>query len=123
VVAVAVGGVLLALGILVLGRTRDLGVLRSIGASRSQVSLLMLVEAGFLGLIASGVGLISGIGLALVLTFVINRVFFGWTIDLSIPWWELVALPFWMTATALVAGVFPALRASEVLPAEALRME
>ena len=122
-VAVAVGGVLLTLGILVLERTRDLGVLRAIGASRSQVSRLMLVEAGFLGLIASGVGLISGIGLALVLTFVINRVFFGWTIDLSIPWWELVALPFWMTATALVAGVFPAFRAAEVSPAEALRME
>jgi putative ABC transport system permease protein len=122
-VAVAVGGVLLTLGILVLERTRDLGVLRAIGASRSQVSRLMLVEAGFLGLIASGVGLISGIGLALVLTFVINRVFFGWTIDLSIPWRELAALPVWMTAAALVAGVFPALRASEVAPAEALRME
>jgi len=122
-VAVAVGGVLLTLGILVLERTRDLGVLRSIGASRMQVSRLMLVEAGFLGLVASGVGLLSGIGLALVLTFVINRVFFGWTIDLSFPWWELASLPFWMTATALVAGVFPALRAAEVAPAAALRME
>ncbi len=122
-VAVAVGGVLLTLGILVLERTRDLGVLRAIGASRTQVSHLMLVEAGFLGLVSSGVGLLSGIGLALVLTFVINRVFFGWTIDLSFPWWELAALPFWMTATALVAGVFPALRAAEVAPAAALRME
>jgi len=122
-VAVAVGGVLLTLGILVLERTRDLGVLRAIGASRTQVSHLMLVEAGFLGLVSSGVGLLSGIGLALVLTFVINRVFFGWTIDLSFPWWELAFLPFWMTATALVAGVFPALRASEVEPAAALRME
>jgi putative ABC transport system permease protein len=122
-VAVAVGGVLLTLGILVLERTRDLGVLRAIGASRKQVSHLMLVEAGFLGLVSSGVGLLSGIGLALVLTFVINRVFFGWTIDLSFPWWELAFLPFWMTATALVAGVFPALRAAEVAPAAALRME
>jgi putative ABC transport system permease protein len=122
-VAVAVGGVLLTLGILVLERTRDLGILRAMGASRVQVSHLMLVEAGFLGLIASGVGLVSGIGLALVLTFVINRVFFGWTIDLSFPWWELAALPWWMTATALVAGVIPALRASEVAPAAALRME
>lgn len=122
-VAVAVGGVLLTLGILVLERTRDLGVLRAMGASRVQVSRLMLVEAGFLGLIASGVGLLSGLGLALVLTFVINRVFFGWTIDLSFPWRELAALPLWMTATALVAGVIPALRASEVAPAAALRME
>jgi len=122
-VAVAVGGVLLTLGILVLERTRDLGVLRAIGASQAQVSRLMLVEAGFLGLIASIVGLISGIGLALVLTFVINRVFFGWSIDLSIPWGELLALPIWMTATALIAGVLPAIRASKVAPAEALRME
>jgi len=69
------------------------------------VARLMLAEAGFLGLIASVVGLFSGIGLALVLTFVINRVFFGWTIDLSFPWRELAVLPFWMTGTALVAGV------------------
>jgi putative ABC transport system permease protein len=122
-VAVAVGGVLLTLGILVLERTRDLGVLRAIGAAPRQVSQLMLVEAGFLGLVASGVGLLSGIGLALVLTFVINRVFFGWTIDLSFPWWELGALPLWMIATALVAGVIPAQRASAVKPAAALRME
>jgi putative ABC transport system permease protein len=122
-VAVALGGVLLTLGILVLERTRDLGVLRSMGASRAQVAYLMIVEAGFLGLIASAVGLLSGIGLALVLTFVINRVFFGWTIDLSFPWVELASLPLWMTATALAAGLFPALRASEVDPAAALRME
>jgi len=122
-IAVAVGGVMLTLGILVLERTRDLGVLRAIGTSRAQVMKMMLAEAGFLGLVASVVGLFSGIGLALVLTFVINRAFFGWTIDLSIPWWELAALPLWMVSTALLAGVFPSLRASDVAPAEALRME
>jgi putative ABC transport system permease protein len=122
-IAVAVGGVVLTLGILVVERGRDLAVLRSIGASRHQIAGMMLVEAGFLGLVASIVGLISGTALALVLTFVINRAFFGWTIDLAFPWGEMASLPLWMVGTALVAGLVPALRAVQVAPAVALRAE
>jgi len=122
-VAVAVGGVVLTLGILVVERGRDLAVLRSIGASRHQIAGMMLAEAGFLGLIASIVGLISGTALALVLTFVINRAFFGWTIDLAFPWGEMASLPLWMVGTSLIAGLGPALRAARVAPAVALRAE
>jgi putative ABC transport system permease protein len=54
---------------------------------------------------------------------VINKAFFGWSIDLSYPWLELLLLPLWMTAAALVAGFFPAFRAARIPPASALRME
>ena len=122
-IAVAIGGVMLTLGILVLERTRDLGVLRSMGASSGQVAAMMLAEAGMIGLLASLLGIVSGSALALVLTWVINKAFFGWSIDLSYPWGELLMLPLWMTAAALVAGLFPALRAARVPPAAALRSE
>jgi putative ABC transport system permease protein len=122
-IAVAIGGVMLTLGILVLERTRDLGVLRSMGASAGQVARMMLVEAGLIGLLASLIGIASGSALALVLTWVINKAFFGWSIDLSYPWAELFLLPLWMTAAALVAGLFPALRAGRIPPAAALRNE
>jgi len=122
-IAVAIGGVMLTLGILVLERTRDIGVLRSMGASLFQIAGMMLSEAALIGLLASLVGLISGSALALVLTWVINKAFFGWSIDLSYPWAELAILPLWMTLAALVAGFFPAVRAAMIPPAAALRME
>jgi putative ABC transport system permease protein len=122
-IAVAVGGVMLTLGMLVLERTRDIAVLRSMGASALQIIQMMLTEAAMIGIIASLMGLLSGSALALVLTWVINKVFFGWSIDLSYPWLDLMAVPFWMTAAALVAGVVPAWHAARITPAAALRME
>ena len=122
-IIVAVGGVMLTLGMLVLERSRDIGVLRSMGASSLQIMQMMLAEAAMMGVIASAVGLISGCALALVLTWVINKAFFGWSIDLSYPWWDLLAVPCWMTASALIAGAFPAWQAAAVPPATALRME
>ena len=122
-IAVAIGGVMLTLGILVMERTRELGVLKAIGASRGQIVRVMLAEASLIGLLASLVGIVSGAALALVLTWVINKAFFGWSIDLAYPWPDIALLPLWMTAAALVAGLIPSLRASMVPPAAALRME
>ena len=122
-IAVAVGGVMLTLGILVIERSRDIGVLRSMGASTGQIVGVMLAEASLIGLIASLVGLASGAVLALVLTWVINKAFFGWSIDLAYPWGELAFLPLWMIAASLAAGLLPSLRAAKISPAAALRME
>jgi putative ABC transport system permease protein len=122
-IAVAVGGVMLTLKMLVLERVRDIGVLRALGASSRQIVNMMLVEAAMIGMMASAIGLASGSVLALVLTWVINKAFFGWSVDLSYPWEDLMAVPFWMTAVALVAGAIPAFQAATISPASALRME
>ena len=122
-IAVAVGGVMLTLGILVMERTRELGVLKAIGASRGQIVRVILAEASLIGILASLVGIASGAALALVLTWVINKAFFGWSIDLAYPWSDIALVPLWMTAAALVAGFIPAFRASTIPPAAALRME
>ena len=122
-IMVAIGGVMLTLGMLVMERARDIGVLRSMGASTSQIMRMMLAEAALIGLTASAVGLLSGVVLALVLTWVINKAFFGWSIDLSYPWRELMAVPLWMMAASLVAGALPAWKAARVSPTSALRME
>jgi putative ABC transport system permease protein len=122
-ILVAVGGVVLTLGILVLERARDFGILRATGASRSQILAVMLAEAALIGVVSGIVGLLSGTALALVLTWVINTAFFGWTIDLSFPWWEMAALPVWMTCSCMVAGILPAWKAASTPPAAALRTE
>jgi putative ABC transport system permease protein len=122
-IVVAVVGVMLTLGILVIERTRDLGVLKAMGASRVQIGSVVLVEAALIGWISSLIGLLSGAGLALVLTWVINKAFFGWSIDLAYPLWEMLLLPGWMILSSLLAGFLPAMRAANIPPGTALRME
>ncbi|CAN5316514.1 ABC transporter permease [soil metagenome] len=122
-VLVAVTGVLFSLSVLVVEREREIGVLRSVGASRAQILRIFLGEAGLIGLTACVSGLISGCVLAMVLTWVINKAFFGWTIDLTYPIGSLAAIPLWLIPAAVLAALIPAWRAAQIQPARALRFE
>ena len=120
---VAVTGIFLSLTILITERQRDLAILRAIGASAGQIRKMLLSETAMLGALAAIVGMVSGICLAMVLTGVINRAFFGWTIHLAFPWRTLSLTPLWILAAALIAGVIPAWRASRMALADNLRSE
>ena len=122
-VLVAVVGIFLGLTTLVTERARELGVMRSIGASAAQIRRLLLWESGMIGLLASLLGVASGLCLSLVLTGVINRAFFGWTIQLAFPWASLAWTPVWIIGAALVAGWIPAWRAGRVNISEVVRSE
>jgi putative ABC transport system permease protein len=122
-VLVAVIGIFLGLTTLVTERSREFGVLRAIGASSWQIRRLLFWESGMLGLLASALGLVSGVCLSFVLTGVINRAFFGWTIRLAFPWWSLAMTPLWIVAAALIAAWWPAFRAGKLDLAEAVRSE
>jgi putative ABC transport system permease protein len=76
-----------------------------------------------LGALAAVIGLASGICLSVVLTGVINRAFFGWTIHLAFPWRTLLFTPVWILVAAVVAGIIPAWRASRLAVADNLRDE
>jgi putative ABC transport system permease protein len=110
-VLVAVVGIFLGLTTLVAERSRELGIMRSIGASAKQIRHLLLWESGMIGALSSVLGIVSGLCLAVVLTGVINRAFFGWTIQLAFPWLSLAWTPIWIIAAALGAGWIPAWRA------------
>jgi putative ABC transport system permease protein len=108
--------------IIVTQRTRELGLLRALGASRRQVQLSVLAEAVIIGLIAS----VAGIGLGLLLSFGLRELLDAFGI--SLPSTAAVLLPRTFivgvaigTVVTVVAGVAPARRASRVSPIEALR--
>ena len=122
-VFVAITGIFLSLTILITERQRELAILRAIGASAGQIRKLLLSETAMLGLLAAAVGMVSGICLSIVLTGVINRAFFGWTVRLAFPWQSLSLTPVWILAAAVVAGVVPAWRASRMALADNLRNE
>jgi putative ABC transport system permease protein len=120
---VAITGIFLSLTILITERQRELAILRAIGASAGQIRKILLLETAMLGALAAFVGTVSGICLSVVLTGVINRAFFGWTIHLAFPWRSLALTPIWILAAAVIAGVVPAWRASRTELANNLRNE
>ena len=122
-VIVAVIGICLTLTTLITERSRELAVLRAIGGSAAQLRKLLLWESGMIGLLAALVGLASGICLSFVLTGVLNRAFFGWTIQLAFPWSSLAWTPVWIIGVGIAAGLLPAWRAGRLALAEALRTE
>ena len=108
--------------IMVAQRTRELGLLRAVGASRSQVTRLVLGEAGLVSLVASGVGVLFGIGLAAAIRVAFET--FGGdlpTAELQIrPRTILVALGAG-TAVTVVSALVPARKAGAVPPVAAMR--
>lgn len=122
-IIVAITGIFLSLTILIAERSRELAIVRAIGGSAAQIRKLLLWETGMLGVLAAVIGLASGLCLSFVLTGVINRAFFGWTIQLAYPWRSLALTPFWIFAAAVIAGILPAWRAGRLVLAESLRSE
>ncbi|MDH3294885.1 MAG: FtsX-like permease family protein, partial [Acidimicrobiia bacterium] len=108
--------------ILVGQRTRQLGLLRSIGASAPQIRSMVLIEAVIIGVIASLVGLFGGIGVAWLLKQLFS------TGGGSFPDGPLRILPRTVVVVVLVglvvtvaSALLPAIRASLVSPLEAVR--
>ena len=122
-VVVAVIGIFLTLTTLIAEREKEIGVLRALGASRSQVQGIVLAESALIGTLAGVLGVAAGLALSLVLTYVINKAFFGWTIQFSVPWLAVLVTPLWILLAALIAGWLPAVRAGRTAIAASIRAE
>ncbi|MCK4897635.1 MAG: FtsX-like permease family protein [Anaerolineales bacterium] len=120
---VAFIGVLSAFLSLELERQRDFGILRSIGMTMRQLWGLILLETSLMGSIAGLLAAPTGYVLAYILVYIINRRSFGWTLQMQVlPEPFLQALLVAVLA-ALLAGIYPAIRISNLTEAEAMRYE
>jgi putative ABC transport system permease protein len=120
---VAFCGVLSALLSIELERARELAILRALGFVPQQLTRTLLTQTGLLGAAAGLAAIPLGAVLAALLVHVINRRSFGWSMDFVVtPAPLLMGLGLAITA-ALLAGVYPALRASRTELAGALREE
>lgn len=110
-------GILTIMTISVTERTGEIGLLRAVGAKRSQVLVLFLGEAMLLAALGGITGLAIGAGLAQML-----RLFVA-ALPVYTPWSYAVLAEVVTVIIGLTAGVLPARRAAGLDPVEALRAE
>jgi putative ABC transport system permease protein len=118
---VAFLGILGALLAIELERARELSVLRTLGFTPQGLSATLLTQTGLLGLAAGLAAIPIGGALAALLVHVINRRSFGWSMDLAISAEAVIAGLSLAVVAALLAGLYPAWRASRVELAAGLR--
>lgn len=120
---VALLGVVSTLFISVLHRTRELGLLRAVGASRGQVLRSVLAEAVLMGLI----GAIVGFGMGLLIEWYVLDILIldgsGFSFPLRVPWLEAGLVSLGSVVFATLAGLWPAYLATRLRIPEAIAYE
>ena len=105
----------------VLERTKEIGIMKAIGAKNSNILSVFMIEAGVLGLVGGIVGAIIGLGLAFAVSKIANAAL--GSVILSVA--PSMPLVFSSVGFALLIGIasglFPAYQASKLNPVEALR--
>jgi putative ABC transport system permease protein len=110
-------GILTMMWISVGERTGEIGLTRAIGATRSQILRIFLVESALLSLGGGAIGVAAGLGI-------------GWLVRAAVPGLPFHTRPLFVVAAlavslvvGLASGVLPARRAARLDPLEALRTE
>lgn len=120
---VAVIGVVTSLLISVLGRTRELGLLRAVGATRGQVLHTVLAEAVLLGLVGTMLGIVLGLPLEWYLIRVIYFEETGCLFPVRVPWLATGVIAVLSIGAATLAGLAPAFQAIRLRIADAIAYE
>lgn len=124
-IAVSSFGILNTLVMAVYERTREIGILKAIGARKMHIAVLFTIEAALIGFIGGIIGLILGFGVSEILNFLGHKTFLSSfeTLDLSNITPLLLLAPVISTVVATIAGIYPAFRASRLDPVKAIRFE
>jgi len=106
----------------VLERTREIGVMKAIGAKSSNILLIFLIESGILGLVGGAVGILIGIGLGELVQFAAATANLS-LLKSSFPWYLIIGSLLFSFIVGVLSGVLPARAASRLQPVDALRYE
>jgi putative ABC transport system permease protein len=113
--------VLNTFSIIVAQRQRELALMRAIGASRRQVLGVVMAEAAVIGLLASVVGLLLGIGVGAGLAALVGSFLDATLAGVGVPAGAVIGAFAVGLLVTVVAALIPAMRASRVPPVAAMR--
>ncbi len=105
----------------VLGRRREIGMLRAVGATRRQVRRMVMAESLLLSVIGTGFGAVAGLWLGYALVAAMGAV--GWQMPYAFPWTGLVATVVVGITFGVLAALGPARSASRLDVVAALHQE
>ncbi|QAT16560.1 macrolide export ATP-binding/permease protein MacB [Candidatus Velamenicoccus archaeovorus] len=97
-------------------RTREIGLRKAIGANNRDIMVQFLIEAVLMAIIGGVVGILLGSGIAMLMV-----VFAGWAVRVSV--FSIVLATTFSLGVGIIFGLWPAQKASELDPIEALRYE
>ncbi len=125
--AVASIGIINTLVMAILERRREIGIMKAIGASDSDVKGLFFAEAGVMGVFGGFVGVALGWAIGRVINLGTNvylkRQHFPPEQIWFVPWWLVLGAIGFAIVVSLLSGLYPASRAARLDPVQALRYE
>ena len=112
-VAVLVGlfGISVSFSAQAIARRAEFGMLRHVGMTKREISLMLGTEGAILGAIGVVIGILVGFAIGLVLILVINRQSFHWSMDMHVPWSLLALLSLALIAMAALTAAWSARQA------------
>ena len=106
---------------LVSSKTREIGIMRSIGAKRKDILILFLLQGMIIGVVGASVGTAAGLGY----TFFAKETKMAWEggipLEVTYNWPKIVQTAFMSFGLAIAASIYPAYRATKLQPVEAMR--
>ena len=106
---------------LVNGKTKEIGVMRAIGAKRKDILIIFL----FQGLIIGAIGATAGTAAGLAYTIYAKETQMSWNnsipLEVTIQWDKVIQTALTSFSLALIASLYPSYRATKLLPVEAMR--
>ena len=106
---------------LVNGKTKEIGVMRSIGAKRKDILIIFIFQGMIIGAIGAGVGTAAGLGY----TFYAKETKMSFNnslpLEVSYNWEKIIQTALTSFILAIIASLYPSYRATKLLPVEAMR--
>ena len=106
---------------LVSSKTREIGIMRSIGAKRKDILIMFLLQGMIIGVIGASVGTAAGLGY----TFYAKETKMAWNnsvpLEVNYDWPKTIQTALTSFGLAIVASIYPAYRATKLQPVEAMR--
>lgn len=118
-VIISLFGIVNTLVLAVYERTREIGLIRAIGATRGQIRATVRYESVITSVIGGVLGIIVGVAFA----WIVNTRFAGLGITFSVPWTQLLVLLVVAIVVGVLAAILPARRAAKTDILEAIHYE